>query len=860
MSSAKAAAHYLERGIQVIPVPPQNKGPTDRKGWQNERRAPEDVPTAWTNGQNVGILTGAPSGGLCDVDQDRPEAKRVGRYLLHPTKTSGREGKPHGHSWYFVEEQLPETRKFQLPGNAPDRMVVELRSTGAQTLAPPSVYPGGDTCVWGSGKIARISGESLTRDVENTALAALLLMHYPGVGTRHEFWMCAAGYLLKRLGLDRAATIARAAARAAGDPEVRDRVRAVETTNERLASGERVKGGPQLEKLAPGICKIMRGWMGWGEGRDDGLPRVLITNRPLRHKAADALDTLCEANEPPHLFVRSGQPARIGKDEEDEPIVQEVGEARMRHHMSLAANFVRTGRDGEVVHVSPPEDIVKDVLARAALPFPPLIGVSRVPFFRPDGTLVTQTGYDSAARIFYAPAPGLAVEVPEIPSRGDVRRALEVVEECIGDFPYADEASAANALALLLTPILRTVIPGPVPLAALDKPTPGTGGSLLADVVALVATGKPAGMASAPRDDEEVRKQITSALRAGSTVITIDNVAGDLAAPSLARALTAEVWEDRLLGRSEQLKLPQRATWLASGNNLKLGGDIPRRSYWIRLDAKTEKPWERRGFRHPNLKEYVSKNRSALVSALLTLGQAWFAEDRPEAEDAPKLGGFEGWVSVVGGVIANLEMRGFLGNLAELYERSGDDAGEWEGFLSTWREDYYESSRTTKQIAADLDDEEGKPLRAALPEDLAALVEVTDPHLSRKLGKAFSAREGRRYGTEGLYLRRAGTDKRAVKWAVSTTSSDDRRGVSLMSLVSSYNPNAGEEQTSNQNATNDNGTGNSSVAHSANSQTHHDSGSGLTPQQEQRIRKLMDQGMKEKFAREAVLGKGWVAP
>jgi Bifunctional DNA primase/polymerase, N-terminal len=819
MSSAKAAVHYLERGIQVIPVPPRSKKVT-RDDWQSERWKAEDVPRLWPNGQNVGILNGEPSGGLCDADQDRPEAQRVGPYLLPHTKTSGRKGKPHGHSWYLVEGRLPETRQFKLPGDSSDRSVVELRSTGAQTLAPPSVYPDGDTCVWGDGKIARISGDELTRAVENTAIAALLLMHYPGVGARHEFCMCAAGYLLKRLDLERVKAIVEAVARAAGDDEVRDRLRAVETTNERIAAGERVKGGPQLEKLAPGVCKIMRGWMGWGEGRDDGLPRVLITNRPLRHKAADALNALCEANEPPHLFVRSGQPARIGKDEEGEPVVQEVGEARMRHHMSLSANFVRTGRDGEVVHVSPPEDIVKDVLARSALPFPPLVGVSRVPFFRPDGTLVTRAGYDRAARIFHAPAPGLAVDVPENPTRGDMLRALEVVEECIGDFPYADEASAANTLALLLTPILRTAIPGPVPLAALDKPTPGTGGSLLADVVALVATGKPAGMASAPRDDEEVRKQITSALRAGSTVITIDNVAGDLAAPSLARALSAEVWEDRLLGRSEQLKLPQRATWLASGNNLKLGGDIPRRSYWIRLDAKTEKPWERKGFRHPNLKEYVCENRSVLVSALLTFGQAWFAEGRPEAEDAPKLGGFEGWVSVVGGVIANLEMCGFLGNLAELYERSGDDAGEWEGFLSTWREDYYESPRTTKQIATDLAEEEGESLKAALPEDLAALVETKDPHLSRKLGKAFSAREGRRYGAEGLYLRRAGTERRAVKWAVATTTPEERLGVSLTSLVSSYNPNAGEKQTSNQDATNHDGAGDRGGKNSTNSQTH----------------------------------------
>jgi Bifunctional DNA primase/polymerase, N-terminal len=822
VSSPKAAEQYAKVGISITPL--EGKEPI-LNNWPNVEIPLEEIPRLFNRGKNIGAKLGKPSGGLVDVDQDRPEARAVGEHLLRRTKTSGREGKPHGHAWYWVTGRLPETRKFELPGKGPDRMVVELRSTNAQTLVPPSVYPDGDVCVWGgTSGTARIAGDELVRDVEDTAIAALLLINYPGVGARHEFCMCVAGYLLRRLSLERTKRIVNAAALAAGDPELRDRLRAVETTAEKIAAGERVKGGPQLEKLAPGITKVMRGWLGWGEGRDDGLPRVLITNRPLRHKSTDALNTLLEVNDPPQLFVRSGQLARIGKDEEDEPIVQEVGEARLRHHMSLAANFVRAGRDGEVVHVSPPEDVVKDVLARAVWPFPSLIGVSRVPFFRPDGTLVKQAGYDSVTRIFYAPAPGLAVEVPEQPTRGDVRRALELVEECIGDFPYADEASAANALAMLSTPILRTVIPGPVPLAAIDKPTPGTGGSLLADVAALVATGRPAGMASAPRDDEEVRKQITSALRAGSPVITIDNVSGDLSAPSLARALTAEIWEDRLLGRSEQVKLPQRATWLASGNNLKLGGDIPRRSYWIRLDAKTEKPWERRGFRHPNLKEWVCENRGALVSALLTLARAWFVEGRPEDEDAPKLGGFEGWVSTVGGVIANLEMRGFLGNLDELYERSGDDAGEWEHFLTTWRTEYQESPKKTAEIAADLYRDESKELRAALPEDLAALVEAKDPHLSRKLGKAFSAREDRRYGSDGVYLRRAGTEKRAVRWTVAVTSPEERSGVSLTSLVSSFHPNAGEKHTSNGLATNKDATGNRGETHTNNSPNSPDQG------------------------------------
>ncbi len=39
-----------------------------------------------------------------------------------------------------------------------------------------------------------------------------------------------------------------------------------------------------------------------------------------------------------------------------------------------------------------------------------------------------------------------------------------------------------------------------------------------------------------------------------------------------------------------------------------------------------------------------------------------------------------------------------------------------------------------------------------------------------------------------------------------------------------------------------------------------ESASGVSEEQRRRIHKLIDEGMSEKFAREEVLGKGWVEP
>jgi hypothetical protein len=92
----RAAALYIERGAAVIPVPRGSKDP-GRDGWQNMRITAQDVPRYWTNGQNVGLLTGEPSGWLVDVDLDVQEAVEIAGRFLPQTLTSGRESRPHSH-------------------------------------------------------------------------------------------------------------------------------------------------------------------------------------------------------------------------------------------------------------------------------------------------------------------------------------------------------------------------------------------------------------------------------------------------------------------------------------------------------------------------------------------------------------------------------------------------------------------------------------------------------------------------------------------------------------------------------------------------------------------------------------------
>jgi hypothetical protein len=291
----------------------------------------------------------------------------------------------------------------------------------------------------------------------------------------------------------------------------------------------------------------------------------------------------------------------------------------------------------------------------------------------------------------------------------------------------------------------------------------------LTRVLALIATGRSAAIMTAPAGDEEFRKKITATLLSGTALILLDNVEAPLLAGSLAAALTTETWSDRILGQSAMVTLPQKVTWVATGNNLALAGDLARRCYWIRLDAQTSRPWQRTDFRQPDLLGWVHAHRGELVTALLTLSQAWYQAGQPEAV-TPTLGGFEAWTRTLGGILSHAGITGFLDNLDALYSQVEEgDSGQWTAFLSAWLATYGERPVTVAELTDDFL-LEGSALRDVLPEDLAEALPARDRdtgRFRRKLGHALRQRVERRFGEDDLFLARGDDRHRKVAlWRV----------------------------------------------------------------------------------------------
>jgi putative DNA primase/helicase len=507
-------------------------------------------------------------------------------------------------------------------------------------------------------------------------------------------------------------------------------------------------------------------------------PAIETKDVPLRVPGRESMAALTRVNDEardktglPRLYVRGGEPVRVRYNEDGELAIQEMSTDTVQFELTHAADYIATPAKGDPKMVFPPRDVCRYVLSAITWSFPRLTGVTAIPVFRPDGTVVTERGYDSATSLIYDPPTGFKVSVPERPKKTDVKAALKLLGEVIGDFPYADQASLANTLALGLTPILREVIDGPIPLAAIDKPTPGTGATLLVESLAVATSGTEPGALGAVEDDNEMRKAITAKMRTGERWLFLDNVNVELKSAALARALTATVWEDRILGVSKTLRAPVRNVWVATANNLELSLEIARRSYWIRMDAQLEKPWERptQQFRHPDLKAWVRENRSEILGALLTIGRYWFVKRKPTPANMPVMGSFEAWSKTLAGVLDAAGVEGFLENSKALYEKAISHTGLWAAFLEVWHEKYGSTGVTAAQVADDLQGTGSPGFREVLPDEFS----LVDENLSRKLGRAFGNHEGVRYGAEGFHLAKVGERKRAAIWSVYKTSDDD---------------------------------------------------------------------------------------
>jgi hypothetical protein len=270
---------------------------------------------------------------------------------------------------------------------------------------------------------------------------------------------------------------------------------------------------------------------------------------------------------------------------------------------------------------------------------PLLAGIIEAPTLRADGSLLDQEGYDPASGLYFDPNGLTYPPIPAAPTRRQALRALELIFDILSGFPFFDEAARSVAVSAILTAVVRRSLRS-APLFIFTAPKMGSGKTLLATVVAYISTGRAPPMMSQAEDAESERKRMLALLLQGPVLIVIDNVERALQSDALCSVLTEPVFSDRLLGVSKTVAVPTNCTWIATGNNVMVAGDLSTRVLICELDPQCERPEEREFA--VDLHTEVPARRGELVAAGLTIIRAYLVAGSPK-QKVPTFGRFEGW-------------------------------------------------------------------------------------------------------------------------------------------------------------------------------------------------------------------------
>jgi hypothetical protein len=496
---------------------------------------------------------------------------------------------------------------------------------------------------------------------------------------------------------------------------------------------------------------------------------VVVTHE--EHIVAAEVERALAADET--LFQRGEKLVEIGQSIQQTrksekvliPIVSQLLPPILRERIVKNAWLGKEHREG-LARTHPPTWLRDVIFSRQYWPdIRHLEAVIDYPVLRPDGTIVDQLGYDEATGLFLSCSPELIPDIPDKPTKADAETAWNRLASLLVDFPFEAELYRAVWLAALLTPLARFALKGhAVPLFLSDANTPGTGKGKVLHIIPHILTGKDFGVTHYTDNTEELMKKITSLALGGYRLVFFDNVKGNLGNDVLDAALTTrDNWEDRKLGGNAWVRAPLCASWYATGNNVQLSGDTPRRVLHIRMHSTLEHPEDRKPeeFKiQPDLETYIAKHRRKLLGAALTILRAFCFAGRPSMSAA---GSFEGWSDLVASSVVWLGLPDPNGSRLIMQKKSDTTSLAMKQLIAAWElMDPKQNGVTLSKLHKLLYEVYStEPWATPLREAVETLTSCDKP-TSTKLGYCFRSQKNRNFGNK--CLTEIGHSDQGVRW------------------------------------------------------------------------------------------------
>lgn len=494
---------------------------------------------------------------------------------------------------------------------------------------------------------------------------------------------------------------------------------------------------------------------------------------------ADALGAALADAEDLNLFIHSGRLVRAHAASEKKTanihrpkgalILHDVDAAHLTELAGRAAVHQKfDSRTEDYRTIDCPRRITEAYLARGHHPeLRKLTGSVEAPTLTLEGQVIDSAGYDENTGLFLAFGAIEGYRRPKAAiTQGAAKKAATRLLDSLAAFPFVDDSDCSAAVAGIITSLVRRILPA-APMFAITAPTAGTGKTLLANTFPVISTGRFASVLSLGHDEAESEKRIAGVLLAGDAAILLDNIERPLSGDLLCQVLTQPSVRLRPLGGSGMVSVPTNSMFLATGNNLSILGDLKRRVALIRLDAREERP-EQRKFSRDHLED-IFKNRGQLITDALSISYAYQCAGSPAIEGLYPLGGFEQWDAMVRRPLVWL---GLIDPIlsSESLRQNDPDLDAMGQLFSSWHAAFGDARKTVAEVvAAGADGLAGlsfsEQVRSEL-RDALQLVCAEKPN-SRRLG--YWLRKHRDRITEGLQLTQGGLDGdcRAAKWRIS---------------------------------------------------------------------------------------------
>jgi hypothetical protein len=146
------------------------------------------------------------------------------------------------------------------------------------------------------------------------------------------------------------------------------------------------------------------------------------------------------------------------------------------------------------------------------------------------------------------------------------------------------------------------------------------------------------------------------------------------------------MWQGRLLGINRMVTLPNHSVLIGTGNNVRMTSELAKRTVPIILQPESDAPEERTGFVHANISTHVLERRREALACLLGMVELWRRDGTPEG--TMRLGGFDAWAKLVGGVMASMGYTDWLANRKRWLRDADPEGNDLTDLISAWLDKY----------------------------------------------------------------------------------------------------------------------------------------------------------------------------